>query len=180
MSDFFIGEIRMFGFNWAPKYWALCNGAVMQISQNQALFALLGFSYGGDNKTNFNLPDLRGRVPLAQGIKGAFSYKVGAAGGAETVTLTNATMPAHNHTIQATTALGNKTAIINNYFATTNPAVATDTALHPIYGAPTNSLTPLNNAIIGVTGGNAAHENRQPYTVVNFCIATVGLYPARN
>lgn len=180
MSDFFIGEIRMFGFNWAPKYWALCNGAVMQISQNQALFALLGFSYGGDNKTNFKLPDLRGRVPLAQGIKDSFSYKIGAAGGAETVTLTNATMPAHNHTIQATTAPGNKTAIVNNYFATTNPAVATDTAAHPVYGVPTNGFIPLNNAIIGVTGGNAAHENRQPYTVVNFCIATVGIFPSRN
>ena len=184
MSDFFIGEIRMFGFNWAPEYWALCNGAVMQITQNQALFALIGYTYGGDQNKTFNLPDLRGRVPLSYGMKtsalGSFLYKMGNSGGTETVVLNTATMPIHNHAIQATTQPSTKSAIAGNYFGMTTPAVSTDTAAHPVYGAPSAGVTSLNNAMIGVTGGNAGHENRQPYAVVNFCIATAGIYPARN
>lgn len=180
MSDYFVGEIRMFGFGWAPVDWAICDGSVLQIMQNKALYSLIGITYGGNASTTFNLPDLRGRVPLAYGAKQPYLYKMGVAGGAETVALNTNTMPYHNHTVQATTASGNKPAILNNYFATTTPAVAGDTTPHPVYAVPGSSVVPLNNAIIGVAGGNAAHENRQPYAVVNFCIATAGLYPSRN
>lgn len=179
MSDYFIGEIRMFGFNWAPSNWLICNGATLQIQQYKALYSLIGTSYGGNAQTTFNLPDLRGRVPLCQGIKAPYSYKTGNAGGAETVALTTATMPSHNHVVQASAQTANKPAIAGNYFAGTAPAVSTDTAPHPVYVTPSTTAVPLNNAMIGVTGGGAAHENRQPFGVVNFCISAIGIYPTR-
>ncbi|HLO77845.1 MAG TPA: tail fiber protein [Magnetospirillum sp.] len=179
MSDYFIGEIRMFAFNWAPENWALCNGATMQIQQNKALYSLIGTIYGGNATTVFNLPDLRGRVPLCDGAKSPFRYQAGNTGGLEGVALTTASMPAHIHPIQASTVVGTKSGAAGNYFGTTAPATSTDTSTHPVYTSSPSNITPLNAAMIASTGSGQAHENRQPYTVANFCISTVGLYPTR-
>lgn len=180
MSDYFLGEIRMFSFAWAPHNWALCQGQLMTITQNQALYALLGTTFGGNPPTNFNLPDLRGRVPLCQGqspISGT-TYQQGStyAGGAETVTLNAAQVPAHTHTVKAISAQGTagpSDGIISSLKTAVTPTV---------YSAvPTSGATfqPLNAGTVSPVGG-AAHSNMQPFTVANFCIATSGIFPARN
>ncbi len=168
MSDPFIGEIKINAFNFPPQHWALCNGQTLQIQQNTALYSLLGITFGGDGKTTFNLPNLQGKTPVHPDSR--VSLKQGAAGGAESVTLTASTIPAHTHTLAAlnATASGN------------NPAglmLAAGTS--PNLYATTGSIGPLDSRSILPTGNNQPHPNMQPYLVLNFCIALMGIYPMR-
>ncbi len=182
VSDFFIGEIRVFPFNWAPKGWALCDGATLPVTQNAALGALLGTQFGGDGKTTFGLPDLRGRVPLCTGSSstyGNYIQGVQGAGGVEGVTLTTAQVPAHTHSFRAVSAPGSATTpAAGSFVSSVKPAVTTS----QIYGAttatPSPTLAPLNSGTLTAAGG-LPHKNMQPYLVMNFCISTVGIFPSR-
>ena len=174
MSEAFLGEIRIFGFNYAPHGWATCDGQILPLSQNTALFALLGTQYGGDGRSNFALPDLRGRVPVAQGQgPGLSNYGIGETGGVETVTLTTSEMPSHTHQPMGSTADGNQ-------YDPSGAVWAQDTAggSEPyIIGAPNVAMAA---SAIGATGGGQAHANVQPYLVANYCIAMVGIFPPRS
>ncbi|HEX8626496.1 MAG TPA: tail fiber protein [Allosphingosinicella sp.] len=165
MSEPFLAELRLMSFAFAPKGWAMCNGQLMPINQNQALFSLLGTTYGGDGRVNFGLPDLRGRVPIH--FRG--SHTLGEKAGTETVTVTQAQMPQHIHFFQANSTPGNTPNPTNNVLASNNN----------LYTAPAN-LTNLNPATISSTGGSQPHENRQPYLVLNYCIALQGIFPSQN
>ncbi len=175
MSEFFIGQIMMAGFNFAPKFWALSNGQLLPINQNQALFSLLGTQYGGNGTTNFALPDLRSRTPIgyASSVDPSWqppSVQIGQSSGVENVTLLSTNLPAHSHQVNATTANG----------STRNPnnAIYANTTV-PLHAAP-SSLVPLNPATVAPSGGNQPHPNLQPYSVINFCIALSGIFPSRN
>ncbi|WDE05960.1 phage tail protein [Thalassomonas viridans] len=175
MAEPFISEIRMFGFNFAPRKWALCDGQELPINQNQTLFALIGTTFGGNGVSNFALPDMRGRVPVHRG-----NYQtLGAKGGSEQVTLSEAQLPAHSHTLEATSDYGE-----TKTFAGTNLAAAYDQRTgQPLdmYKAPVSSeLTTLNSASITDAGGGLPHENMQPSLVMNFCMALEGVFPSRN
>lgn len=171
MSEAFLGSIRLVGFNFAPVDWALCQGQLLPISQNTALFSLIGTYFGGDGVQTFALPDLRGRVAISQGQgPGLSNYTQGQAGGSETVTLNSAQVPAHTHTLMAaTTATG--------YNPGPALALGTPTAAVRMYGQ--SSPTPLAPASIGPFGSGNAHENRQPYLAPNYIIALAGIYPPR-
>jgi microcystin-dependent protein len=166
MSEPFLSEIKIVSFNFPPKGWALCNGQFLPINQNQALFALLGTTYGGNGQTTFALPDLRGRVPIH--FDGSFS--LGQAGGTEAVTITQQTMPQHIHFMTGTTNVGNSALPLNNLLAT-SPALIYD---------PAKNLTTLQPGTVSNVGGNQAHTNQQPYLVLNFIIALQGIFPSRN
>ncbi|TNJ32879.1 phage tail protein [Arenimonas terrae] len=169
MSGYYIGQISTFGFNFAPRFWAQCNGQLLAIAQNQALFSLLGTTYGGNGTTNFQLPDLRSRTPV--GIGGPFNNVLGQTGGVETVTLLSTQIPQHVHTVAATTANGTVRNPNNAVYA--NSGVA-------LFGPSSGSLVPLNPATVANAGGNQPHINLQPYQTINFCIALSGIYPSRN
>jgi len=170
MAEPFVGEIRLFTFNFAPRGWAKCDGQLMQIQQNNALYSLLGIRFGGDPKANFQLPDLRGRVPVSQG--GPNNYAIAAKGGAETVVLTEATAPPHTHEFNASSDPADKPGAGGRVFG--NSPV-------PLYGIPQAGQTvTLAPASISQTGGNQGHENMQPFLTINFCIALLGIYPPRN
>jgi len=177
MGDFFLGEIRMFSFNYAPVGWALCNGAILPISQNPALYSLLSNNYGGSYPNTFALPDLRGRVPVNFGESTAgWDYVLGQMGGYENVTLTVATMPAHSHDLMAQTMTATQFNPKGHILAAPPP---TNSTPHPIYGGQGETLTPMNSQSIGSTGGEQPHGNIQPSLVINFCISTIGIYPPR-
>lgn len=168
MSEPYLGEIRLVGFNHAPTGWALCNGQSLPISQNSALFALLGTSYGGDGVTTFALPDLRGRVPMHQGQGTDLSPRtIGGSGGAEAVALTTAQIPSHTHTLtgsaarQDTDLVAGAAPTKGGYYTTQAPTVG----MHP--------------AAIAATGGGQPHTNLQPFLCVNFIISLQGLYPSQ-
>jgi microcystin-dependent protein len=173
MSDFFIGQIMMCGFDFTPRYFAQCSGQLLAINQNQALFSLLGTQFGGNGVNTFALPDLRGRTPLSigQSASSGGNYAIGQQGGAEFVTLTQQNMPTHQHQIQASSAVGNGRNPRNGLLAT-SPTSA-------VYGAPSGNST-LNSSTLAPAGGGQAHENRQPYLTLNFCIALSGIFPSRN
>ena len=172
MSEPFVGEIRMFGFGFAPQGWALCNGQLLPISQNQALFSLLGTTYGGDGRTTFALPDMQSRVPVCQGQgPGLSSYAEGQAGGAETVTLAAAQMPGHTHPVKASSSAAG---------ADQPGGRALARSANHIYTAEPDTNTVLNADMLGGTGGGQPHGNIQPYLAVNFCIALTGIFPPRN
>jgi microcystin-dependent protein len=173
MSSPFVGEIRLFSFNFAPRGWALCNGATLSISQNAALFSLLGTTYGGNGVSTFNLPDLRGRTATHYGASAAGTMVQGEVGGTETVTLTIPTIPAHNHTVFATTTVADKRPAIGHFFAADTASVA------DYYHAPVATVA-LDSRSLSQTGGSQPHPNMQPYLVMNYCIATSGIYPSRN
>lgn len=174
MSDPFIAEIRMCAFNFAPRSWAQCDGQLLAISQNQALFSLLGTTYGGNGTTNFALPDLRGRAPVHWGTgPGLPSVSLGEKAGAESVTLAASQLPAHGHGVRASSDLAGSTSAAGAVLGA-KPRGGTD-----VYAAPTN-LTPLAGGAVGNTGGGQAHENMQPSTAVNFVIALTGIFPSRN
>jgi microcystin-dependent protein len=164
MSDPFLSEIRMFGFGFAPRGWAACGGQIMAIAQNQALFSLLGTTYGGDGVTTFALPNLQGRAPLHFNA----SHQLGQSTGEIAHTLTPTELPAHNHVVQASSVA-----------ATVPIPVGNTLAAQPIYGPPTN-LVPMNSATLQATGGGQPHPNMQPSLSLNFCVALQGIYPSRN
>lgn len=165
MSDPFIGEIKLVSWSFAPRGWALCNGQLIPIAQNQALFAVLGTTYGGDGQTTFALPDFRGRVPLHQGG----SMPLGAVGGEAAHTLTVAEMAAHPHGANASPAAPNQPSPAGNLWAETSSAYST---------SPPD--TAMNVAGCGATGGGQPHPNLPPYLVLNFIIALTGIFPSRN
>ena len=164
MSTPFIAEIKIMSFNFAPKGWALCNGQLLPINQNQALFSLLGTTYGGDGRVTFGLPDLRGNVPIHIGN----GHTLGEAGGTTSVTLSQQTMPQHIHLLNALDAngtLGNPKANLLAQFLNG-------------YTAPA-SLTSLSPDTVSNFGGSQPHNNMMPYLVLNFCIALQGIFPSQ-
>jgi microcystin-dependent protein len=174
MADPFVAEIRIFGFNFAPKGWAFCNGQLLPLSQNTALFSLLGTTYGGDGKSTFALPDLEGRAPMHPGQGPGLSlHDLGETGGSETVTLLESEIPAHNHIGKA---VNPPTA--NQDDASANVLLATVTGAN-IYAAP-NNLTPLAPEVLAPAGGDQPHNNLQPYLTLSFCIALQGVFPPRS
>lgn len=165
MSEPFLAEIKIVGFNFPPKGWAFCNGQLLPINQNQALFSLMGTMYGGNGQTNFALPDLRGRVPLHVGA----GFTQGQAGGQEFHTVTQSEMPAHNHFVNAVNGTATTEGPAGNFLAT-NPASLYNTT-------PDTTLSPPT---VSNVGGSQPHENRQPFIVLNFIVALQGIFPSRN
>jgi microcystin-dependent protein len=169
MADAFVAEIRIFAGNFAPKGWAFCNGQLLPISQNTALFSLLGTFYGGDGQSTFGLPDLRGCSPMHPGQGPGLTLRsLGERGGEESVTLNLNQMPAHSHQLTASTSA-----------STPSPANSVPGAGSKIYG-PANNLVPMAGTAVSSAGGSQPHDNRQPYLVLNFIIALQGIYPARS
>lgn len=166
--DPFLGETRAFAFGITPKGWAPCDGRLLSVQQNQALFSLLGVAYGGNGTTNFALPDLRGRAPLGYGS----SVAIGAQSGSETATLTAAEVPAHTHAVYASTAAASTAAPSTASLATLPPSVSA-------YAVPSGSAA-LAAGAVATSGANQAHENMQPSLAVNWCIATSGIFPSRS
>lgn len=167
MSEPFLAQIMIVGFNFAPRGWAMCDGAILPINQNQSLYSLLGTMYGGDGRTSFALPDLRGRTPIHVGSGRTLGQK----GGEETHPLTAAEIPAHTHALNATPTTADLPVPTDNLLGTTE---AVD-----IYNQTAN-LQNMSAASISNTGGGQSHENMQPYLALNFCIALRGLFPSRN
>ena len=174
MTEPYIGEIRMFAGSFAPVGWALCNGALLQVSQNEALFSLLGTTYGGDGRTTFGLPDLQGRVPVHYGSgPGLTNRNIGAKGGVETVTLTVNNLPSHTHAWRASGTAGNTG-------GPTGKVLATSPTDNPIYVEDASSAINMSSSAIASTGGGSSKNNLMPYLTINFIIALVGIYPSRN
>ncbi len=178
MSDPFVGEIKMVGFNYAPRGWAFCNGQVMSIAQNTALFSLLGTTYGGNGTTTFALPDLRSRVPIHPGQgTGLSPYVQGQLGGTENVTLTQQQMPAHNHLINASKESGTAASPANASLAVASVPSTGD----PVSTYNTGPLdVTLSSGTVSTIGGSQPHPNIQPYLCVYFIIALQGIFPSRN
>lgn len=169
MAEPYISEIRIFGFNFAPRGWAQCNGQILPINQNQALYSLLGTTYGGDGRTSFALPDLRSRVPMHVGGDD-YAVSQGQNGGAETIALSASQIPPHTHSLRASSTVGDQNTPEGNVLAA---------PIFNLYGAASN-LDAMNTAIVGDNAGGSAHNNRMPILAVNFCIALQGLFPPRN
>jgi microcystin-dependent protein len=165
MSNPYVGEIRMFGGNFAPLGWAFCDGSLLPISEYETLFTLIGTTYGGDGQTTFALPDLRGRLPVHQGS----SYVIGQAGGVESVALTVNQLPAHTHPAAASAAAGTGPAPGNAIWA----ATSTD----PLY-APGPATGAQMAPAVQPVGGSQAHDNLMPYTCVSFIVSLFGIYPS--
>lgn len=166
MAEPFLSEIRIFSFNFPPKGWAFCNGQLLPINQNQALFALLGTTYGGNGQTNFALPNLQGQVPIHTGS----GHTLGERAGSSSVTLTQQQMPQHIHFAQASSTAGDVPTGTGNVLA------ASDVQIY----APVGSLTTIQPGSISNMGGSQAHTNMMPYMVLNFCIALQGIFPSQN
>ena len=164
MAEPFLSEIRIFSFNFPPKGWAFCNGQFLPINQNQALFSLLGTTYGGNGQTTFALPDLRGRVPISFGN----GHTLGEAAGSAAVTITQQQMPQHIHFVSASNAAGTTPTAAGSFFA----------GALDVYHTPDN-LVGILPASVSNVGGSQAHNNMMPYLVLNFCIAMQGVFPAR-
>jgi microcystin-dependent protein len=178
--DPFLGEIRMTGFNFAPVGWALCNGQTLPISQYSALFALLGTTYGGNGTTNFNLPDLQGRLPIHWGNgTGLSPYVIGEKGGTENVMLQSNQMPIHNHLVNVNNQNGGASDPTNGILAVGNTGGGRTPTINLDYttAAATGTLAPT---AVSVAGGNVPHPNIQPFLTVNFIIALVGIFPSRS
>ena len=172
-SEPFISEIFMAGMNFAPRGYASCDGQVLPIAQNTALFALLGTTFGGNGQTTFALPDLRGRLPMHQGTgPGLTPRTIGEQSGQETVTLTSAQIPAHNHVLNAVSEAGDVSAPAGGYLANSG-------ALDKEYKV-TGTVVPMNGNAVGLTGGSQPHDNLPPFLVINFYIAIQGIFPSRN
>ena len=166
MADPFVAEIRIFPFNFAPKGWAFCNGQIMPISQNTALFSLLGTTYGGDGRVNFALPDLRGRVPIHTGN----GHTLGERGGEQAHTLTMNEMPQHIHFLNAATSNGDTPVAAGNMLGSFNNA----------FRAGSQTPVAVEPSSVSNVGGSQAHLNMQPYLALTFCIALQGIFPSQN
>ena len=171
--DPFVGEIRVVGFNFAPTGWALCNGQLLSIAQNTALFSLLGTQFGGDGRSNFALPNLQGCAPMHQGSGAGLTPRVmGETGGEASVTLLQTELPSHSHSAMAG-ASSNAASPANAIFGGGGRGKA------DAY-APGPATTPMNTLAVGISGGSQPHNNMPPYLTTNFIIATTGIYPARS
>lgn len=171
MSDQYLGEIRMFSGNYAPQGWALCNGQMLQISQNEALYSLIKTNYGGDGTSTFALPDLQGRVAVHMGTNPntGTAYPIGQKAGTETVTLTEAQLPSHTHTVSAQQLAGTSASPANNVWATSTKNVYSKAAPNGV----------MDSGVISSVGGNQAHDNVMPFTTLTFIIALQGIYPTK-
>ena len=175
MSEPFIAEIRIFAGNFAPRSWAFCDGQLLPVSQNTALFSLIGTTYGGDGRTTTALPNLQGRAPMQPGQgPGLTSRRLGQTGGVTTVTLSEAQMPQHSHPLTASSDSADEDGTTN----VTNARTAETDASDRIYG--TGTATAMSPSALDNTGGSQAHNNLQPYLVMNYIIALQGLYPSRS
>lgn len=176
MADPFVAEIRIFGFNFPPKGWAFCDGQILPLSQNTALFSLLGTIYGGDGKSTFALPNLQGSVPMHPGQGPGLSlHDLGEVSGVESVTLLQSEMPSHAHSVgRALADAGNSITPVNSVWA--QSAAGRGAAALYKDGAPTGQV---NVNSLNFAGGNLPHNNMQPYLTLNFCIALQGIFPAR-
>lgn len=173
MSEPFVGEIRMFGGNFAPAGWAFCDGQLLLISDNDALFSLLGTIYGGNGTTTFALPDLRGRLPIHQGTGPGLSQRlIGSKGGSEEVTVTAAQLPVHTHPLQATESAAISQDPVGRAFAPT-------AGLVDLYQEANDDPQNMAPEAISSTGGSRSHENIQPFLCINFIIALFGVYPSQ-
>jgi microcystin-dependent protein len=173
MSEPFIAEIRIFAGNFAPRGWAFCNGQLLPVAQNTALFSLIGTTYGGDGRTTTALPNLQGRAPMHPGRgPGLTSRRLGESGGSETVTLSEAQIPNHNHPLMASAEdADDDDPGSNKSLATTVDASVYNTG---------QNLVPMANEALPAAGGSQSHNNMQPYLAINFIIALTGLYPSRS
>lgn len=180
MSDFYLGQIIWASFPHAPQGLTPCDGRLLNIQENAALFALLSFRYGGDGKTTFALPDLRGRSPLGRGPNAATGhyYSEGQSKGAETITLTQAQVPAHVHTVAVSTSPGTA-GYRGNALSSVGPGTAGG-SVYNVFAAPGTAVVPLAAGNVGTFGGSGAHSNMQPYLALNAFIVTSGFFPARN
>lgn len=181
MTTPYLGEIRLFAGNFQPRGWAFCDGRLLSIAQDSALFSLLGTIYGGDGQSTFGLPDLRGRVPLNQGQgPGLSSYTIGQAAGTQTVTLQTSQMPAHSHALVATTATGSVTTPGPSVMLATPVEAGVSTSLYVVPGTSTVNQAPMAAQSITAAGGSQPHENMMPYQSINYIIALEGIFPSRN
>ena len=172
MGSPYVGQLLLVGFNFAPQGWALCNGQILSIAENDTLYNLIGTTYGGDGQQTFGLPDLRGRTPLSQGqLQNGQNYTLGQSGGVEQVTLITAQYAQHSHPLLATQDTGNSNQAQGNLLATPQ----TGTGNPYINAAPLAAMNPA--ALLASGGGNQPHENRQPYQVLNWIISLYGVYP---
>jgi len=170
MSLSYVGEVRLVGFDFAPDGWALCAGQTIPIQEYNTLFSLIGTTYGGDGQTNFNLPDLRGRIPIHQGTGGGNTYSIGQTGGLESVSLNLSQYPTHNHVLLGSTNSG----------AGNNPAGDAVGAALKVYSTDAPA-TAMNSKMLGFnSGGSQPHENRQPYLVLNWIISLYGTFPSQS
>ena len=177
MSDQFVGEIRLFGFNFAPTGWALCNGQLLPISQNTALFSLLGTNYGGDGHSNFGLPNLQGSAPLQQGQGAGLSfYDLGEIGGASSVALLTTQIPSHTHAPGCLNGAGTLTTPAGNVWASAKVGKQAENR----YTATPGTGALMAAQMLAPVGGGQPHNNLPPYLVLNFCIALQGIFPPRS
>ena len=168
MSEPFLAEIMIVGFNFAPRGWALCDGQVLPINQNQSLYSLLGTTYGGDGRVTFALPEMRGRTPMHVGP----GHTQGQKSGEETHTLSGAEIPAHTHQAQASSSAANQIDPTAHVLASAAPIAIS------VYGS--GATSDMGAGTVASTGGGQGHDNMQPYLALNFCIALQGLFPSRN
>lgn len=173
MSEPFIGEIKIFPYSFAPQGWAYCNGQIMQISQNQALFAVIGITYGGNGSTTFALPNLQGRVPISFGSgPGLTPRTIGQSSGSNFVTLSVGQIPGHTHTLSGESVDGTQKTVNNAYPAQAGSQFSYQNAASP--------LAQMNGAALSTSGGSQPHANMQPCLGVNYCIALIGIFPPRS
>lgn len=172
MSEPFVGEIRMFAGNFAPRGWAFCDGQLLAVSQNDALFSLFGTIYGGDGRTTFGLPDMRGRIPIHAGSgPGLSPRRLGAKGGAENVTLTVNQLPSHGHNFRAVTGVADR--------ASPESATVAESLTNDIYNVEMPD-SPLSVSAVSKVGGSRSHTNLMPFLCIHFIVALFGIYPSRH
>jgi microcystin-dependent protein len=173
MSNPFVAEIRIFPFNFAPKGWAFCDGQILPLSQNTALFSLLGTTYGGDGKSNFALPNFQGAAPMHPGQGPGLSlHDLGETGGSQTVTLLETEIPSHSHTAIGAVGSGLPSPINDSWGAALK-------GHGTLYAAGNSTIVPMSPSALAPAGGDQPHNNLQPYLTLNFCISLQGVYPPR-
>lgn len=183
MAEPYVGEIALFAINTIPQGWQECKGQLLAIQSNTALYSLIGIQFGGDGKTNFRLPDLRGRAVLGIGVTQTnYSYTMGSYGGTEAVVLNSGNLPTHTHYVVADAANATSVAVGKNFLAKVVTSI-TDPTPQPLYAQPPTgvspALVPLNPLAVTATGAGVGHPNIQPSIALTYCIATTGLYPSR-